>query len=175
MPASGRAGVGWAGPRRWHHRQTSALLANSRHGASQESATVEWREAMIAKPMTPVALVTAAFVVAALNSATAQVYPSRPITMVVPFAAGGPTDVVGRIIAERLRASLGQTIIIENITGAAGSIGVGRVARSAPDGYTLSIGQWTTHVVNGAIYTLQYDLLKDFDCHSKTAAAICSR
>jgi tripartite-type tricarboxylate transporter receptor subunit TctC len=118
---------------------------------------------MIAKPMTSVGLVTAALVVAALNSAMAQVYPSRPITMVVPFAAGGPTDVVGRVIAERLRASLGQTIIIENVTGAGGSIGVGRVARAAPDGYTLGIGQWTTHVVNGAIYALQYDLLKDFE------------
>jgi tripartite-type tricarboxylate transporter receptor subunit TctC len=93
----------------------------------------------------------------------AQNYPSRPITMVVPFAAGGPTDVVGRLIAERVRASLGQAFIIENVTGAGGSIAVGRVARSAPDGYTLSIGQWTTHVVNGAIYTLSYDLLKDFE------------
>jgi tripartite-type tricarboxylate transporter receptor subunit TctC len=95
--------------------------------------------------------------------ARAQTYPSRPITMIVPFAAGGPTDVVGRIMAERLRASLGQTVVIENVTGAGGSIAVGRVARAAPDGYTLGIGQWTTHVVNGAIYPLAYDLLNDFE------------
>jgi tripartite-type tricarboxylate transporter receptor subunit TctC len=95
--------------------------------------------------------------------ARAQVYPTRPITMIVPFAAGGPTDVVGRIIAERLRSSLGQPVIIENMSGAGGSIAVGRVTRAAADGYTLSIGQSTTHVVNGAIYTLQYDLLNDLE------------
>ena len=94
--------------------------------------------------------------------AAAQTYPTRPITMVVPFAAGGPTDTITRIVAERMRASLGQTVIIENVTGADGSIGVGRVARAAPDGYTLSVGQWSTHVLNGAAYTLPYDLLKDF-------------
>jgi tripartite-type tricarboxylate transporter receptor subunit TctC len=87
----------------------------------------------------------------------------RPITMVVGFAAGGPTDVTGRIIAERMRASLGQPVIIENVAGAAGSIGVGRVARAAPDGYTVSLGQWGTNVVNGAIYALQYDVLRDFE------------
>ncbi len=118
---------------------------------------------MITKRATLLAFVVAIFGVTGLNPATAQVYPSRPITMVVPFAAGGPTDVVGRIIAERLRAALGQTVIVENVTGAAGSIGVGRVARATPDGYTISIGQWTTHVVNGAIYTLAYDLLMDFE------------
>jgi tripartite-type tricarboxylate transporter receptor subunit TctC len=83
--------------------------------------------------------------------------------MIVSFAAGGPTDVVGRIMAERVRALLGQTVVIENVTGAGGSIAVGRVARAAPDGYTLGIGQWTTHVVNGAIYALAYDLLNDFE------------
>jgi tripartite-type tricarboxylate transporter receptor subunit TctC len=93
----------------------------------------------------------------------AETYPSRPITMVVPFAAGGPTDTLARIVGERMRQALGQTIIVENTTGAAGSIAVGRVARSAPDGYTLSIGHWSTHVVNGAIYPLAYDLLKDLD------------
>src|SRR6266704_1870683 len=93
----------------------------------------------------------------------AENYPSRPITMVVPFAAGGPTDTLARIIAERMRQSLGQTIIVENTTGAADSIAVGRVVRSAPDGYTLSIGHWSTHVVNGAIYPLAYDLVKDLD------------
>ena len=94
--------------------------------------------------------------------ARAQAYPTRPITMIVPFAAGGPTDVIGRVVAEGMRASLGQPIIIENVTGAGGSIGVGRVARAAPDGYTISIGQWGSHVTNGAIYALPYDLLNDF-------------
>jgi tripartite-type tricarboxylate transporter receptor subunit TctC len=95
--------------------------------------------------------------------ADAQTYPTRPVTMVVPFAAGGPTDTITRIVGERMRTSLGQTVIIENVTGADGSIGVGRVARATPDGYTLSIGQWSTHVLNGAAYTLAYDLLKDFE------------
>jgi tripartite-type tricarboxylate transporter receptor subunit TctC len=95
--------------------------------------------------------------------ATAEAFPSRPITIVVPFAAGGPTDAVGRHLAERMRATLGQTVIIENATGAGGTIGVGRVARAAPDGYTLGLGNWSTHVANGAIYTLPYDLMKDFE------------
>ena len=98
-----------------------------------------------------------------ISSAPAQEYPSRPITIVVPFAAGGPADVLARILAERMRTSLGQIVIIENVAGAAGSIGVGRVARSAPDGYTLSICHWSTHVLNGAVYRLPYDLLKDFE------------
>jgi tripartite-type tricarboxylate transporter receptor subunit TctC len=95
--------------------------------------------------------------------ARAQAYPTRLITIVVPYAAGGPTDVIGRILAERMRAALGQTVIVENVTGANGTIGVGRVARATPDGYTISIGHWSTHVVNGAIYQLQYDLLNDFE------------
>ena len=102
-------------------------------------------------------------ILASVASAGAQPYPSRPITMVVPFAAGGPVDTVARILSEPMRATLGQTFVIENATGAAGSIGVGRVARAAADGYTLSIGHWSTHVVNGAIYALQYDLLRDFE------------
>jgi len=85
------------------------------------------------------------------------------ITMVVPFSAGGPVDTLARILSERMRQSLGQPIIIDNVTGAAGTIGVGRVARAAADGYMLSIGHWSTHVVNGAIYALHYDLLRDFD------------
>jgi len=108
-------------------------------------------------------VVAFAAILGSIGSAKAQVYPSRPVTIVVPLAAGGPTDTIGRIVAERMRASLGQPLIIENVTGAAGSIGVGRVARATPDGYTISIGQWGTHVVNGAIYALQYDLLRDFE------------
>jgi tripartite-type tricarboxylate transporter receptor subunit TctC len=95
--------------------------------------------------------------------ARAQAYPARPITIVVPFAAGGGTDVVPRILAESLRVSLGQPILIENVVGANGSIGVGRVARSAEDGYTLVLGVWNTHVSNGALYALQYDVLNDFE------------
>jgi tripartite-type tricarboxylate transporter receptor subunit TctC len=95
--------------------------------------------------------------------ASAQVYPSRSVTLVVSYPAGGPTDAIGRIMAEGLRASLRQTLIIENVAGAAGSIGTGRVARAAPDGYTLIFGNWASHVVNGAVYSLQYDVLNDFE------------
>jgi tripartite-type tricarboxylate transporter receptor subunit TctC len=94
--------------------------------------------------------------------ARAQDYPSRPITIIVPFPPGGLTDVIARLLAEGMRTSLGQSIVIENIGGATGSIGTGRVARAAPDGYTLVVGIWNTHVANGATYTLQYDLVKDF-------------
>jgi tripartite-type tricarboxylate transporter receptor subunit TctC len=94
--------------------------------------------------------------------AWAQTYPTRPITMIVPLAAGGPTDVVARLLAERMRGALGQPIIIENVTGAEGSIGVGRAVRARPDGYTLDLGSIATHVLNGAFYSLQYDVLNDF-------------
>ena len=100
---------------------------------------------------------------ASVGIASAQVYPSHPVTMIVSYAAGGSSDVLGRILAEGLRARIGQPVIIENVPGASGSIGVGRVARAAPDGYTVSLGNWSTHVVNGAIYPLQYDVLKDFE------------
>src|SRR5438105_12226921 len=100
---------------------------------------------------------------ASIVGATAEIYPSRPITIVVPFPAGGPTDSLTRVLAERMKGSLGQPVIIENVTGAGGTIGVGRVARAAPDGYTVSIGHWQTHVVNGATYTLQYDVVTDFE------------
>jgi tripartite-type tricarboxylate transporter receptor subunit TctC len=107
-----------------------------------------------------VAAALALFAVAA--STHAQTYPSRPITMVVPFPPGGSTDVVARIMAERMRPLLGQPLVIENVGGAGGSIGVGRVARASPDGYTIDIGQWDTHV-GGIIYRLAYDLQKDFE------------
>ena len=94
-------------------------------------------------------------------SAQAQTYPSRPITVVVPFTAGGPTDALMRILGERMRMTLGHNVVVENVTGAAGTIGVGRVARANPDGYTLSVGHWSTHVVNGAVYPLNFDLLTD--------------
>jgi tripartite-type tricarboxylate transporter receptor subunit TctC len=97
------------------------------------------------------------------SSAQAQSYPSRPITLVVPLGLGGSTDVIARIMAESMRNILGATIVVENTTGAGGSIGVGRVARSAPDGYTIGIGQWGTNVASGAIYPLTFDLVKDFE------------
>ncbi|HEY1363951.1 MAG TPA: tripartite tricarboxylate transporter substrate-binding protein [Xanthobacteraceae bacterium] len=105
----------------------------------------------------------AVLVLAATGGAWAQSYPSRPITMVVPLAAGGSTDVIGRIMAEAMRGPLGQPVIVENTAGAGGSIGVGRVARAAGDGYTILIGQWGTNVASGAIYPLQFDLVKDFE------------
>src|SRR3982750_1503504 len=97
-----------------------------------------------------------------LTSAHAQPFPSRPITLIVPFPPGGSTDTAARIMAERMRPILGQPIVIENVGGAGGSIGVGRVARAAPDGYTIDIGQWDTHV-GSIIYKLNYDLQKDFE------------
>jgi len=93
---------------------------------------------------------------------SAQDYPARPITMIVPFPPGGPTDTFGRIMAEHMGQTLGQPVIIENVGGSNGTIGVRRVARAAADGYTIGIGQWSTNVVNGAVYDLPYDLLKDF-------------
>jgi tripartite-type tricarboxylate transporter receptor subunit TctC len=97
------------------------------------------------------------------NGAAAQSYPTRPISIVVPFPAGGPTDALTRIMVQRMTGLLGQTVVVENVTGAAGTIGVGRVARAAPDGYMLVMGNVSTHVVNGAVYTLPYDLVKDFE------------
>jgi tripartite-type tricarboxylate transporter receptor subunit TctC len=94
--------------------------------------------------------------------ATAQTWPTRPITMIVPYAAGDTTDVVGRIIAERMRGSLGQPIIVENVGGADGNIGVGRAARAKPDGYAVVFGSLSTHVLNGAFYSLPYDVSNDF-------------
>jgi tripartite-type tricarboxylate transporter receptor subunit TctC len=100
---------------------------------------------------------------ATATDAAAQTYPARPVTMIVPLATGGSTDTIARIVAEGMRASLGQPIIVENVAGAGGTIGVGRLARAAPDGYTIGIGQWGTNMANGAIYSLQYDLLGDFE------------
>jgi tripartite-type tricarboxylate transporter receptor subunit TctC len=113
------------------------------------------------KPMIVVAAFAA--MLGSLVDAGAQTYPARPITMIVPLAAGGSTDIIGRIMAEGMRSALGQTIVVENVTGAGGTIGVGRLARATPDGYTIGIGQWGTNVANGAIYPLQFDLMKDFE------------
>ena len=96
------------------------------------------------------------------NSAIAE-YPERPVTIIVPFAAGGPSDVVARILADRMRLTLKQPVLVENVTGAGGSIGVTRAVRSAPDGYTISFGHLGTHVFNGAIYPLTFNLLTDLE------------
>ncbi|MFL6799503.1 MAG: Bug family tripartite tricarboxylate transporter substrate binding protein [Xanthobacteraceae bacterium] len=95
--------------------------------------------------------------------AAAQAYPTRSITMIAPFPAGGPSDTVARILAEPMRQTLGQPIIVENVAGAGGNLGVGRLARATPDGYTVGIGQWSTHVVNAVTYKLPYDVLTDFE------------
>jgi tripartite-type tricarboxylate transporter receptor subunit TctC len=112
-----------------------------------------------------VKLLTVAFaaILGFAANAEEQGYPSRPITMIVPFPAGGPTDTLARILADHMTTSLAQSVIVENVSGAAGSIGVGRVARAAPDGYLVSIGHWNTHVVLGATMNLPYDVLSDFE------------
>jgi tripartite-type tricarboxylate transporter receptor subunit TctC len=102
--------------------------------------------------------------------ARAQAYPSRPITMVVPYAAGGPTDALARVLAGRMTTSLGQPLVVDNVSGANGSIAVGRVARATPDGYTICLGVWNTHVSNGALYSLQYDVVNDFEPISLVAS-----
>jgi tripartite-type tricarboxylate transporter receptor subunit TctC len=95
------------------------------------------------------------------NAASAQSYPSRPVTFIVPYGAGGPVDTMARTLSEAMRGSLGQPIVIENVTGANGTIGVGRAVKAAPDGYTVSIGNWPSHITNGAIYNLSYDIQRD--------------
>ena len=104
----------------------------------------------------------AAVLPAVSRVATAQTYPTRPITIVVPFAAGGAGDTIARIVGERMRGPLGQPVIIENVAGAEGTIGAGRAARARPDGYTICLGTIDTHVLNGAFYSLQYNVLDDF-------------
>jgi tripartite-type tricarboxylate transporter receptor subunit TctC len=97
------------------------------------------------------------------QAAFADTYPSRPIVVIVPFSAGGGGDVVARIVAEGMQRSLGQPVVVENVTGAGGSIGTARVAHAKPDGYTLIAGQWGTHVANPALYKLDYDVMADFE------------
>ncbi len=109
------------------------------------------------------ALLASVALLAGATAASAQDFPSRPVTMLVPFAAGGPTDTIARVIADRMGKSLGQAVVIENLTGAGGTIAAGRVARAAADGYTLDLATWSTHVVTPVIYQLQYDVFRDFD------------
>jgi len=96
-----------------------------------------------------------------MADAHAQSFPSRPVTIVVPYGPGGPADILARIMAERMRGLLGQPVVVENVAGAAGTMGVSRVVRAAPDGYTLSYGNWGTHVLNGVIQKVNYDVLTD--------------
>jgi tripartite-type tricarboxylate transporter receptor subunit TctC len=100
---------------------------------------------------------------AVCSPASAQTWPAKPITIVVPFSAGGPTDTLARIVSDRMRKTLGQPILVDNTTGAGGSIGVAKVVRAPADGYMVSLGHWGTHVVNGVYYTLAYHVLNDFE------------
>ncbi len=109
----------------------------------------------------PLVILLFASVLMGALPASAQEFPARPVTIVAPYGPGGTTDILARIVAEGMRGPLGQSVVIENVAGASGTIGVGRVARAAPDGYTLSIGNWGTHVVNGAVQHLPYDLIND--------------
>ena len=113
--------------------------------------------------MTKPLVATIIALVAGIANASAQSYPSRPITLIAPFPAGGPLDTVARIIAEPMREVLSQPVVIENIAGGGGNLGVGKLARAEPDGYTIGIGQWSTHVVNAVTYALPYDVRTDFE------------
>src|ERR1700722_6873909 len=118
---------------------------------------------MISKRIILSSLIALCCSLIAPGPARSDTYPSRQIIMVVPFSAGGPTDTLARIIAARMQVLLGQSVIIENVTGAAGTLGVGRVVRAAPDGYTISVGPMHSHVLTGAIYNLPFDLLRDLE------------
>ena len=109
-----------------------------------------------------IASLTFAAALGGAGAASGQAFPARPVTMVIAFGAGGPGDTIGRILAEHMRGTLGQPVVIENLPGASGTIGVGRVARAVPDGYTFTLGNWATHVLNGPMFSLAYDLAADF-------------
>ena len=110
---------------------------------------------------------------ASAAAAPAETFPSRPITMIVGFPPGGPTDTLARIIADGMKSTLGQPIVIEDVTGAGGTIGTANVVHANPDGYTIGIGNWTSHVGSPAIYPLQYDVLKDLQPIAYLAGARC--
>src|SRR5258708_2314880 len=147
------------------HRRVQApvrtLAAACLAGAAQKSQP-EGRQPIGTRMSKLVAIAALAVALTAPGSAGAQTYPTRPITIVVPFPAGGPTDALVRILSERMRRSLGQPLVVEYVSGAAGTLGVGRVARAAPDGYTVLIGHLGSNVVVPALYSLPFDVLKDF-------------
>src|SRR6201993_3934725 len=134
------------------------MVRDARSRAPHHEGT-RWRM-MMKKTFFAALIATSAFVGPA---SAADKFPTHPITIVVPFAAGGPSDAMMRILGERMKVALGETILIENTTGAGGSIGVGRVVHSPPDGYTIGFGHLGTHVANGAIYKLNYDLVTDLE------------
>jgi tripartite-type tricarboxylate transporter receptor subunit TctC len=111
----------------------------------------------------PLFAVAFAACLSAVGGVAAQDYPSRPVTLIAPFPAGGPLDSIARVLVEPMRTSLRQTVVVENVSGAGGNIGIGRLARAAPDGYTIGIGQWSTHVVNAITYPLPYHVIDDFE------------
>src|SRR3954454_10403806 len=125
--------------------------------------TMRFEMARWRKHMRRIVLAALLATLAFAGVAAAQNFPSRPITIIVPFSAGGPSDAMARILAERMKVTLGETLLVENVTGAGGSVGVGRAVRSPPDGYTISFGHLGTHVANGAIYKLGYDLVTDLE------------
>jgi tripartite-type tricarboxylate transporter receptor subunit TctC len=125
--------------------------------------TMRFEMARWRKHMRRIVLAALLATLAFAGSAAAQNFPARPITIIVPFSAGGPSDAMARILAERMKVTLGETLLVENVTGAGGSVGVGRAVRSPPDGYTISFGHLGTHVANGAIYKLGYDLVTDLE------------
>jgi tripartite-type tricarboxylate transporter receptor subunit TctC len=112
---------------------------------------------------------TAAALLSVPRIASAQPYPSRPLTMIVPFPAGGATTTLARVLAEHLKETLGQPVVVENVGGAGGSIGVSRSARAGADGYSLSFGNWASHVGAGAVYPVAYDVLADFEPVARVA------
>src|SRR5262249_31914458 len=137
--------------------------ADRRREGAANVARDTWRHTMKLQRRQFLQLAAGAMAAPAFSqTAAAQTYPSRPITMIVPLAAGGPTDAIARVLAEQMRRSLGQPIIIENVSGADGSIATGRVARARPDGYTIELGTISTHMLNGALYSLGYDVVNDF-------------
>jgi tripartite-type tricarboxylate transporter receptor subunit TctC len=110
----------------------------------------------------PLLVCTVTVLAASLWAVSAQTYPTRPVTIIVPYAAGGPTDLIARAIAEKMREPLGQAVVVENVAGGGGAIGVGRVAHAVPDGYTLDLGNNGSNVLTGAMYPLAFDLMRDF-------------
>src|SRR5260370_4340174 len=138
----------------------SMLLSRLPRGYGSRAFSLDWRNAMPTKRAV-LRTLGASLCIPPAVPAGAETYPSRALSLIVPFPAGGPTDVLARILAARLKDALGQTVVVDNVSGAGGTIAVAKAVRSPPDGYTLSIGQLTSHVMSGAAYVTNYDLLKD--------------